>query len=115
MKVGIALDMLTKEGHSDAAVFAEHMALGDLAEPLGFDLLFAVGHHSSSRRTSGPSPRPTTCASSPIASLPVLRRDPAFAGDSIDAPAGMPVTPKPFQEGPPAGTGPTPTAEKQSR
>ena len=29
--------------------------------------------------------------------------------------AGMPVTPKPFQEGPPAGTGPTPTAEKQPR
>jgi len=25
--------------------------------------------------------------------LPVLRRDPAFAGDSIDAPAGTPVTP----------------------
>jgi membrane fusion protein, multidrug efflux system len=29
--------------------------------------------------------------------------------------AGMPVTPEPFQEGPPAGTGPTPTAEKQPR
>ena len=29
--------------------------------------------------------------------------------------AGMPVTPKPFQEGPPASTGPTPTAEKQPR
>jgi membrane fusion protein, multidrug efflux system len=29
--------------------------------------------------------------------------------------AGMPVTPKPFQEAPPAGTGATPTAEKQSR
>ena len=29
--------------------------------------------------------------------------------------AGMPVTPKPFQEAPPAGTGPTPTAEKQPR
>jgi membrane fusion protein (multidrug efflux system) len=29
--------------------------------------------------------------------------------------AGMPVAPKPFQEAPPAGTGSTPTAEKQSR
>ena len=31
------------------------------------------------------------------------------------AKAGMPVTPKPFQEGPPASSGPTPTAEKQPR
>ena len=29
--------------------------------------------------------------------------------------AGMPVTPKPFQEAPPAGAGSTPTAEKQPR
>src|SRR5438552_12386909 len=45
MKVGTALNMLSKEGHSDAAVLAEHMALGDLAEPLGFDSLFALEHH----------------------------------------------------------------------
>jgi alkanesulfonate monooxygenase SsuD/methylene tetrahydromethanopterin reductase-like flavin-dependent oxidoreductase (luciferase family) len=45
MKVGIALNMLQKPGLSDAAVFAEHMALGDLAEPLGFDSLFALEHH----------------------------------------------------------------------
>src|SRR5260221_13139804 len=45
VKVGIALNMLTKEGHSDAAVLAEHMALGDLAEPLGFDSIFALEHH----------------------------------------------------------------------
>jgi alkanesulfonate monooxygenase SsuD/methylene tetrahydromethanopterin reductase-like flavin-dependent oxidoreductase (luciferase family) len=45
MKVGIALNMLTKEGRSDASVLAEHMALGDLAEPLGFDSLFALEHH----------------------------------------------------------------------
>jgi membrane fusion protein (multidrug efflux system) len=31
------------------------------------------------------------------------------------AKAGMPVTPKPFPEAPPAGTGSTPTAEKQPR
>ena len=30
MKVGVALNMLQKPGLSDAAVFAEHMALGDL-------------------------------------------------------------------------------------
>src|SRR4029453_214987 len=59
MKVGIALNMLTKEGHSDASVLTEHMALGDLAEPLGFDSLFALEHHftgygrSSSRAQLG--------------------------------------------------------------
>ena len=45
MKVGVALNMLQKPGLSDAAVFAEHMALGDLAEPLGFDSLWALEHH----------------------------------------------------------------------
>ena len=45
MKVGIALNMLTKDGRSDASVLAEHMALGDLAEPLGFDSLWALEHH----------------------------------------------------------------------
>jgi alkanesulfonate monooxygenase SsuD/methylene tetrahydromethanopterin reductase-like flavin-dependent oxidoreductase (luciferase family) len=45
MKVGIALNMLQKPGLSDAAVLTEHMALGDLAEPLGFDSLFALEHH----------------------------------------------------------------------
>jgi alkanesulfonate monooxygenase SsuD/methylene tetrahydromethanopterin reductase-like flavin-dependent oxidoreductase (luciferase family) len=55
LKVGIALNMLTKEGHSDASVFAEHMALGDLAEPLGFDSLFALEHHFTGYAMS-PSP-----------------------------------------------------------
>lgn len=45
MKVGIALNMLQKPGLSDAAVVAEHLAMGDLAEPLGFDSLFALEHH----------------------------------------------------------------------
>ena len=45
MNVGIALNMLTKAGRSDASVLHEHMALGDLAEPLGFDSLFALEHH----------------------------------------------------------------------
>ena len=45
MKVGIALNMLQKAGHSDAGVITEHMAMGDLAEPLGFDSLFALEHH----------------------------------------------------------------------
>jgi len=45
VRVGIALNMLTKEGRSDASVLGEHMALGDLAEPLGFDSLFALEHH----------------------------------------------------------------------
>jgi alkanesulfonate monooxygenase SsuD/methylene tetrahydromethanopterin reductase-like flavin-dependent oxidoreductase (luciferase family) len=55
MKVGVALNMLTKEGRSDADVFAEHMALGDLAEPLGFDSLFALEHHFTGYAMS-PSP-----------------------------------------------------------
>jgi alkanesulfonate monooxygenase SsuD/methylene tetrahydromethanopterin reductase-like flavin-dependent oxidoreductase (luciferase family) len=45
MKVGIALNMLCQEGRSDASVVAEHLAMGDLAEPLGFDSLFALEHH----------------------------------------------------------------------
>src|ERR671919_579935 len=45
MKVGIALNMLYQAGRSDASVVGEHLALGDLAEPLGFDSLFALEHH----------------------------------------------------------------------
>jgi alkanesulfonate monooxygenase SsuD/methylene tetrahydromethanopterin reductase-like flavin-dependent oxidoreductase (luciferase family) len=55
VKVGVALNMLTKEGVSDAAVLAEHLALGDLAEPLGFDSLFALEHHFTGYAMS-PSP-----------------------------------------------------------
>ena len=55
MKVGIALNMLQKEGRSDADVFAEHLALGDLAEPLGFDSLWALEHHFTGYAMS-PSP-----------------------------------------------------------
>src|ERR1700754_1601974 len=47
MKVGIALNMLCQPGRSDASVVGEHLAMGDLAEPLGFDSLFAVEHHFS--------------------------------------------------------------------
>src|ERR1700761_4967121 len=45
MKVGIALNMLSQAGRPDAAVIHEHLQLGDLAEPLGFDSLFALEHH----------------------------------------------------------------------
>src|SRR5437016_14149959 len=45
MKVGIALNMLCQAGCSDAWVVGEHLAMGDLAEPLGFDSLFALEHH----------------------------------------------------------------------
>lgn len=45
MKVGIALNMLTKEGRTDAEVVGEHLTMGDLAEPLGFDSLWALEHH----------------------------------------------------------------------
>ncbi len=45
MKVGVALNMLNQAGRSDASVVGEHLAMGDLAEPLGFDSLFALEHH----------------------------------------------------------------------
>ena len=45
MKVGTALSVLAQPGKPDVALYNEHMALGDLAEPLGFDSLFALEHH----------------------------------------------------------------------
>lgn len=45
MKVGVALNMLCQAGRSDASVVGEHLVLADLAEPLGFDSLFALEHH----------------------------------------------------------------------
>ncbi len=45
MKVGIALNMLHEPGRPDVAVVSDHLAMGDLAEPLGFDSLFALEHH----------------------------------------------------------------------
>lgn len=45
MKVGTALSVLHEPGRVDAAVWHEHMAMGDLAEPLGFDSLWALEHH----------------------------------------------------------------------
>src|SRR5438876_2175078 len=45
MKIGIALNMLSEPGRADVAVVSDHLAIGDLAEPLGFDSLFALEHH----------------------------------------------------------------------
>jgi alkanesulfonate monooxygenase SsuD/methylene tetrahydromethanopterin reductase-like flavin-dependent oxidoreductase (luciferase family) len=45
MKIGIALNMLNHPGRSDASVVTEHLAMADLAEPLGFDSIFALEHH----------------------------------------------------------------------
>src|SRR5205807_4512574 len=55
MNVGNSLNMLTKEGRSDASVFGEHLTLGDLAKPLGFDSVFALEHHFTGYAMS-PSP-----------------------------------------------------------
>jgi len=55
MKVGVALNMLSEPGRSDARVMGEHLALGDLVEPLGFDSLFALEHHFTGYAMS-PSP-----------------------------------------------------------
>ena len=45
MKCGISLNMLAQPGRPDFAVCRDHLSLGDLAEPLGFDSLFALEHH----------------------------------------------------------------------
>ncbi len=45
MKVGMALNMLSEAGRSDVDVVRDHLALGDLAEALGFDSLWALEHH----------------------------------------------------------------------
>ncbi len=45
MKVGVSLSILAQAGRSDVAVYKEHLELGDLAEPLGFNSIFALEHH----------------------------------------------------------------------
>ena len=45
MKIGVSLSILAQAGRSDVAVYKEHLELGDLAEPLGFDSIFALEHH----------------------------------------------------------------------
>ena len=45
MKVGTALSILAQPGVPDVALYNEHRGIGDLAEPLGFDSLFALEHH----------------------------------------------------------------------
>src|SRR5258708_10576335 len=45
MKVGMALNMLCQQGRSDASVVGEHLAMGYLAEQVGFASLFALEHH----------------------------------------------------------------------
>ena len=45
MKIGTDISVLAEPGRSDAAVLSEHLALADIAEPLGFDSLFGLEHH----------------------------------------------------------------------
>ena len=45
MKVGVAMNMLYEHGKPDVAVVQEHLQLGDLVEPLGFDSLWGLEHH----------------------------------------------------------------------
>ena len=45
MKIGTDVSVLAEPGRSDAAVLADHLAVADLAEPLGFDSLFGLEHH----------------------------------------------------------------------
>lgn len=55
MKIGHAMNILAEPGRPDAAVYAEHLAMGDLTEPLGFDSLWALEHHFTGYSMS-PSP-----------------------------------------------------------
>src|ERR1700752_2173193 len=55
MKIGVSLSILAQAGRSDVAVYKEHLELGDLAEPLGFDSIFALEHHFTGYAMS-PSP-----------------------------------------------------------
>ena len=45
MKIGTDVSVLAEPGRSDAAVLADHLAVADLEEPLGFDSLFGLEHH----------------------------------------------------------------------
>lgn len=45
MRIGTDISVLAEPGRPDSSVVAEHLALADLAEPLGFDSLFALEHH----------------------------------------------------------------------
>ena len=56
MEVGVSLNMLQQEGRSDASVMQNHLAIGDLVEPLGFDSIFALEHHFTGYSMS---PQPT--------------------------------------------------------
>lgn len=47
MKVGMAVVMQSLDERPDDAIYAEELALADLAEPLGFDSLWATEHHFS--------------------------------------------------------------------
>lgn len=55
MKIGTDISVLAEPGRPDASVLAEHLALADLAEPLGFDSLFSLEHHFTGYSMS-PSP-----------------------------------------------------------
>ena len=43
MRIGTDISVLAEPGRPDSSVLAEHLALADLAEPLGFDSLFVAG------------------------------------------------------------------------
>ena len=55
MKVGPDISVLAEPGRPDSSVLSEHLALADLAEPLGFDSLFSLEHHFTGYSMS-PSP-----------------------------------------------------------
>jgi len=46
-EIGILLNIAADHRREDAAVVRDHLALGDLAEPLGFESLFVLEHHFS--------------------------------------------------------------------
>src|SRR5499426_4789931 len=55
MRVGTDISVLAAPGRPDSSVLSEHLALADLAEPLGFASLFTLEHHFTGYSMS-PSP-----------------------------------------------------------
>src|SRR5690242_13438214 len=55
MRIGTDISVLAEPGRPDSSVVSEHLALADLAEPLGFDSLFTLEHHFTGYSMS-PSP-----------------------------------------------------------
>ena len=94
MQVGTALSILAQPGRPDVALFNEHMALGDLAEPLGFQSAVRAGAslHRLFDVASAPATAELLCRAHETRHPGNLRHRPALArshsGGGTDRAAG---------------------------